>query len=125
MQYIASTPAEYLAVLEEDWRKDLLVRIYSMVLANGPDLTEAIEYKMLAFKANGKSLFHLNAQKNYVSLYVGDVDKVPESAELLQPFSVGKGCIRIRQSATEALPQLERFIQRTLELHAAGRDTDC
>ncbi len=36
-------------------------------------------------------LFHLNAQKAYVSLYVGDLDKIEQARELFKDCKLGKG----------------------------------
>lgn len=67
MQYEAKNPNEYLDQLENDWRKDKLEQIREMIKSNGPDLKEGIEYKMLCYSNGKQSIFHLNAQKAYVS----------------------------------------------------------
>ncbi|GAA4272895.1 DUF1801 domain-containing protein [Aquimarina gracilis] len=84
--------------MEEDWRKEKVILIHNMILKE-QGLKEYINYKMLAY-GDGKQepLLHLNAQKNYVSLYVGNIDKVEKARELLNPFDMGKGCIRIKKT---------------------------
>jgi len=62
--------------LEDDLRKTKLKEIREIILLNGLGLTEDIEYKMLCYHHGQISLFHLNAQKNCVSLYVGNIDKI-------------------------------------------------
>jgi len=125
MQYDVKTPAEYYERLDSDWRKERLLQVRDIIKKRCPDLTEGIEYKMLCFSRNGNSIFNLNAQRGYVSLYVGDVGKVKGSNELLRGFDVGKGCIRIKKSNSIENTGLEEFISRVIELWDEGRDTNC
>ena len=53
-----------------------------MILANEPELIEQIEYNMLSYRYGQNSIFYLNAQKAYVSLYVGNIDKIDVLREL-------------------------------------------
>ncbi len=125
MQYNVKTPKEYLERLESDWRKEKLQEVRDLILKYDSDLNENIEYKMLAFGKNGKNIFHLNAQKNYVSLYVGTIKKVEKGQELLKDFDIGKGCIRIKKSTNISETQLEVFIKKTIEFWKQGGNTDC
>ncbi len=50
MQYEAKSPKEYLEELENDWRKTKLKEIREMILSDGPELEEDIEYKMLSYR---------------------------------------------------------------------------
>ncbi len=125
MQYNVKTPTEYLEHLEPDWRKEKLIQIRELIIKHDPDLKENIEYKMLAFGKNGKNIFHLNAQKNYVSLYVGTIKKVEKGQELLKDFDLGKGCIRVKKNVEISETQLDTFVKKTLEIWNQGSDTDC
>jgi uncharacterized protein YdhG (YjbR/CyaY superfamily) len=125
MQYDVKSPAEYLENLEKDWRKEKLNQVRQIIKKQGPELIEGIEYKMLCYKKEGKSIFHLNAQRNYVSLYVGTINKVKNAEELLSAFSTGKGCIRIKKSVDLTETGLEEFIKGTLALWDKGGNTDC
>ena len=125
MQYEVKTPSEYLEQLENDWRTEKLMQVREMIKKNGPDLTERIEYKMLSYAKNGKSIFNLNAQRAYVSLYVGTINKVADAQELLKDFDTGKGCIRIKKKVTVLETGLEEFIRRTIEIWEKGGNTDC
>ena len=125
MQYEAKTPGEYLEKLENDWRKDKLQQVREMIRSQGPQLKEGIEYKMLSYGMNGKNIFHLNAQAAYISLYVGNIDKVENAKELLRGFDRGKGCIRIKQKANLSVGGLEEFIKQTVALWDRGGNTDC
>ncbi len=125
MQYDVNSPAEYMAQLENDWRREKLELVRQMIQQHGPELEEGIEYKMLAYGKAGKSAFHLNAQRNYVSCYIGDIAKVAGGRELLQGFDLGKGCIRIKKSNDLATSGLEEFIQRAIAIWRAGGDIAC
>jgi uncharacterized protein YdhG (YjbR/CyaY superfamily) len=125
MQYEAHTPEEYLAKLENDWRKEKLEHIRAMILENEVDLLESIEYKMLAFGNGQENLFHLNAQSAYVSLYIGNIDKVDNGRELLKDFNLGKGCIRVKKKVNLGQTRLKEFIQKAIELWSHGGDVSC
>lgn len=124
MQYDVDTPNEYLEVLEEDWRKEKLLRIREMLLKHAPELNESIRYKMLSYGVleTDDYLFALNAQKHYVSLYVGDILKVDPSGDMLIDFNFGKGCIRVRKTIDIEETQLEAFIVKSVELWREGKD---
>ncbi|HSP47159.1 MAG TPA: DUF1801 domain-containing protein [Clostridiaceae bacterium] len=121
MQYDAKTPEEYFELLEEDWRKEKVLEIRKMIMEYGPELEEGILYKMLVY---GDS-FGLNAQKWYVSLYVGSIDKIEGADELLKAFDLGKGCIRIRKTTDLSKTGLEAFIRKTIDMSRTGGDTTC
>lgn len=125
MQYEATTPSAYLAVLEEDWRKETLQEIRAILLAEELGLQETIAYKMLAYQIDQSIIFHLNAQKNYVSLYVGDTRKIDATGELLQGLNLGKGCIRFKKSNVVSDTQIKTFIERTVAQWKAGEDIGC
>lgn len=123
MQYQANTPQEYLDVLEEDWRKGKLIEVWEILEDEGPEFQSGIEYKMLSFADDRGSVFALNAQANYVSLYVGDTSKVDETGDSLKGFNRGKGCIRIKK--TDEVEQLRNFIKLAIEKRRAGEDIGC
>lgn len=123
MQYDVSDPVEYVKTLTCNWRKEVLVKLRSMLLSH--ELKESIEYKMLAYSLGDKNIFHLNAQKNYVSLYVGDTKKIHSSNELLAGLDTGKGCIRFKNAAHLELSRIDEFIKEVISLAKAGADIDC
>lgn len=127
VQYDVDTPNEYLELLEEDWRKEKVLRIREMILKHAPELNESIRYKMLNFGILEADdyLFALNAQKHYVSLYVGDILKVDPSGDMLIDFNLGKGCIRIRKTIDIEETGLEEFIKKTIDLWHDGHDVNC
>ena len=125
MQYEAKTPGEYLEKLDSDWRKEKLEQVREIIKKHGPHLNEGMEYKMLSFGNGEKNIFHLNAQQAYVSLYVGNIEKVENARELLKGFDMGKGCIRIKKKVNISESGLEDFIKRTVDLWKKGGNTDC
>lgn len=125
MQYEASTPQQYLDILDEDWRTEKLKYVRDLILTHGPDLEEGIEYKMLSYGIGKNKAFHLNAQKGYVSLYVGNIDKIEDARSMLEPFDMGKGCIRMKKRLDLKHTELEAFISKALSFWKAGGDIDC
>ncbi len=123
MQYKANSPKEYLEKLEDDWRKVQVENVRSMIMHVWPEAKEDIEYSMLCYGDGSKNIFHLNAQKGYVALYVGDIDKVDGSDKLLEGFDCWKGCIRKTLDISKT--GLSEFISRALMIHRAGENTDC
>jgi len=125
MQYNATTPVEYLDLLEEDWRKEKLLQIRTIILEKAFDFKERINYKMLCYTNESGDLFHLNAQKNYVSLYVGDTAKIDPSGNLLKGLNLGKGCIRFKKSINVEDTAIDEFIEKAVGLWKNGIDLGC
>ncbi len=127
MQYDAKTPNEYLELLEKDWRKDTLLEIREIIFKHAPKIGENIRYKMLNYGdiEADNYVFALNAQKHYVSLYVGSIDKIDSENKLLADFNLGKGCIRFKKTNVLEDTHLEEFIQKTLDLWRADEDVQC
>lgn len=125
MQYDVKNPEEYLEMIEDDWRKEKLLSIRQMIIDYAPELKEVIRYKMLNYGKDDNYVFALNAQKHYVSLYVGTIDKVKNSETLLADYNYGKGCIRVRKTINLEDTGLEQFIHTTIDMWRAGEDIDC
>lgn len=125
MQYEAKTPAEYIEALEDDWRKEKLSVIREIIKTQAPDLEEGINYKMLSYSDERGPAFHLNAQRNYVSFYVGDASKIDPTGVLLTGIDVGKGCIRFKKSVDVSETRIDEFIQLAAQMWAEGMDIDC
>ena len=123
MQYKADNPQAYLQELEDDWRKEKLGQVRDLILGHTANLQEGIEYKMLAYGDDQSNVFHLNAQKAYVGLYVGNIDKIEDGRELLAGYNLGKGCIRIKKS--NDLAPLADFIKKAIDFWKEGGDISC
>ncbi len=123
MQYEASNPSEYMSLLEDDWRKEKLTELRKMLL--GLSLEEGIKYKMLSYADEKGIMFQLNAQKNYVALYVGNASKVDPSGKLLAGIDHGKGCLRFKKSTNISETQIDSFINKALDMWRKGADFGC
>ena len=80
---------------------------------------------MLGYAVGDTYAFHLNAQRAYVSLYVGNASKIDPNGELLEGLNVGKGCIRFYKANDVAKTRIDEFIARAFEMWRAGEDIDC
>lgn len=80
---------------------------------------------MLAYQLNDKTVFHLNAQKHFVGLYLGSIDKVEGSEKIRHSFDCGKGCIRIKKGDMDKLDLLNEFIRKVLEKAKMNDDIGC
>lgn len=125
VQYDVTTPQAYLAVLEDDWRKEKLLRLREMIQTAAPEATEGLAYKMLSYGMGEEQFMALNAQKHYVSVYVGDIEKVPDSQTLLQGFNLGKGCVRVQKTQKLDESGIEQFIQNAVAMWRDGQDINC
>lgn len=125
MLYDAKTPSEYMKKLEKDWRREKLEEIRKLIKSKSSKIKEGIQYKMLHYSDDNGTVFHLNAQKNYVSLYVGNVKKIDPDGSLLEGLNMGKGCIRFTKSIIVADTNIEQFIEKAIALSAAGEDISC
>jgi hypothetical protein len=125
MQYDVSTPDEYLKALEQDWRRDTLLRLRDLIQSSAPGWEETIRYKMLSYDDERGAVFALNAQKGYVSFYVGNAEKVDPSSELLRGLNCGKGCIRFKKSVKVADTRIHEFIAQAVAMRQQGDDFDC
>ncbi|MEE9445303.1 MAG: hypothetical protein V3V19_06540 [Cocleimonas sp.] len=71
------------------------------------------------------TVFHLNAQKNYVSLYAGDLKKIDPEGVLLKGVNTGKGCIRFNKTLSLSEIKVEEFIGKAVSLWEKGVDLGC
>ncbi len=125
MLYDVKTPVEYLEQLDHDWRREKLESLRGLIMSKAPDLVEDVHWKMLGYGNGEDRVFHLNVQKQYVSLYVGNADKVDPDGSLLEGIDVGKGCIRFKKSTAIENTRIDEFIEKTVTLWKAGQDVDC
>lgn len=123
--YKVDTPQEYLAIIAEDWRRDTLLELRAVIQAAAPDWEECIHYGMLAYGPKGDPAVHLNAQKNYVGLYVGDIGKVDPDGALLGDIDRGKGCIRFKRKNVVSVSRIDKFLERYVEMRSRGDDIGC
>ncbi|TCD13786.1 iron chaperone [Oricola cellulosilytica] len=125
MLYDATTPEDYLEQLDDDWRRETLLGLRRLIKQKGPSLIERLNYKMLAYGDSRGNVFHLNAQKHYVSLYVGNASKIDPGGELLRGLNTGKGCIRFTKSVDVSKTLIDAFIERAIVRREEGEDIGC
>jgi len=111
MQYKADTPDEYLKKIDADWRKERLMAIREMMLA--ANATEALGYGMLRYVIDGGVLAHMNAQKHYVGVYLGELERIDPGAAIRGKMDCGKTCLRIKKSSD--LDVVQKLITRKIE----------
>ncbi len=127
MIYGGDNVSEYLDRIEDDWRKEKLLEIRDILLSY-EDLNEGMAYGMLSYgkkDENDEGLFALNAQRNYVSLYIGNIAKVDPEGAILKGLSMGKGCIRLSKTKDVEASGLPEFIKKSVDLWRNGQDTAC
>ena len=125
MLYDVSSPLEYMESLALDWRKEKLQELRGIILKQDSAIQETINYKMLCYRLNDSVLFHLNAQRGYVSLYCGNTKKVDPTGELLAGLNIGKGCIRFTKTKDISKTRIESFIKQAFFLFKEGSNIGC
>ena len=125
MQYDVTTPTEYIRLLDDDWRKEKLLTLRELIQTKAPDIVEGIHYKMLSYGDDNGFAFHLNVQRHYVSLYVGNIEKIDPDGELLKGVNRGKSCIRFTKSISITETRIEEFIQKAIDLWRHGENLSC
>ena len=96
MQYDVTNPEEYLICLKTTM-EDKLPEVRRLILSTAR--VEEISSIKMPLTVLNKDVFGLNAQKGDVSLYAGDISKIPNASALLNR-SYWKGCIRSGSSLT-------------------------
>ena len=113
MQYDADTPDEYLNLLEDDWRRDCLLAIRE-ILRSVPGVTEGIGHKMLQYRFKGDVFAHLNAQKGYVGVYLGELERIDPGGAIRGNMSCGKTCLRVRKR--DGIEVVEKLVTRKSDM---------
>ena len=127
MKYQAETPEEYLSAVgkENDWRSGHLERLCTLIKLTAPEVMEDVSSNVLRYSADGRVLCHVNAQKNHVGLYVGDVASIDIDGKLLKGVDVGKGCIRFKKSDDILNSGIVAFVEKLVALWRDGAEFEC
>lgn len=125
MLYDVKNPTEYIKGLEKDWRFEKLQSIRKLIKKNVPGVKEIINYKMLGYDYKDDKIFHLNAQKAYVGLYVCDTKRVDPDGSLLEGINCGKGCIRFKKTTEVNDKNLIKLIKNAVKVSNDGIKSDC
>ena len=123
-QLRASTPAEYIAQLEEPRRADVSA-LHALIRKIAPKLEPFIHAGMLAYGrwhykyATGRegNLFRIGvaSNKNYISLYISAGDELGYIAEqykeALPKANIGKACVRFKRLSDLDQVALKKIIR--------------
>ncbi len=94
MNYNVDTINDYLEVIPVG-RKEILLKLISIVKEYFPEIDGTMEYKMPSFNP----VCAMASQKHYISLYIHHTDLVEKHREELGNLKVGKSCIRFKTMA--------------------------
>ncbi|WP_243291546.1 DUF1801 domain-containing protein [Bacillus sp. FJAT-47783] len=109
MHIPANNVDEYLAQLPKE-RMDALQKLRNMIHEHVPNVEETIKYKMPTFELNGKPIFSIASQKQYVSFYVMDISLLDPFRHELKTFNLGKSCIRFKKESEIPFHIIENII---------------
>ena len=116
-----TTVDEYLATLPDDRRAAMEI-LRQAIKAGAPDATEAIAYKMPAFRSDGdKFLVSYDTFKNHYSLFPASDAVVEACGEELTPFLAGKGTIRFPASRPIPAALVTKIVRIRVKENAASR----
>lgn len=127
MLYDVETPEAYLAAIDDDWRKAHLLALRDLILTSFPEGKEIINYKMLAYQhpSEDDMVFHLNAQRRHVGLYVGRIENGDPDGTLLDGLDMGKGCVRFKRSDDPQSEGVRIFIDNMSRAARNAEDVGC
>jgi uncharacterized protein YdhG (YjbR/CyaY superfamily) len=109
-EYLAGLPEAPRAALEE---------LRKTIKAAAPEATEAISYKMPAFKLDGRFLVSYAAFKNHCSLFPWNDAMVEEFGDELEPYLSGKGTLRFNADAPMPTALVRKIVKARIEEHEA------
>ena len=110
--YLAALPAASRAALE---------KLRNTIKAAAPGATEAISYKMPAFKDHGRSLVCYAAFKDHYSLFPMSKAVIEAHKEELKPYFTGKGTIRFHVDEPLPVALVKKIVKARIEENAARR----
>lgn len=108
-EYLAALPAEFRMALE---------KLRKTIKAAAPDATEAISYRMPAFKDQGRSLVAYAAFKDHCSLFPMSTKVIAAYREELGPYLAGKGTIRFRPHKPLPAALVRKIVRARIEENA-------
>ena len=113
----AKTVEEYVKTVDEK-RRPAIVAFRRLVKKAVPKVTEGMTYGMPTYSL-GKPFVAFNAQKNYLSFYIGEAF-VKSNRAKLGKLDCGKGCIRGRKLEDFPLPLLETMVKAAAKAAKQG-----
>ena len=101
-EYIATFPTDVQRILEQ---------VRATIRAAAPNATEAISYRIPAFRLHGSYLIYFAGHTKHIGVYPAPVD-APELKKLLAPYATGKGTVQLpldRPLPVDVITRIVRF----------------
>ncbi len=111
---------EYLAALAPTQRS-ALERLRRTIRAAAPETTEALYYRMPAFRDHGRALVAYAAFTDHCSLFPLSTEVIEAHAEELQPYRTSKGTIHFTADRPLPAALVRRLVRARLAENAARR----
>jgi uncharacterized protein YdhG (YjbR/CyaY superfamily) len=111
---------DYMASLPEGPRAPL-ERLRKTIRAAAPEATEAISYRMPAFKDHGRSLVCYAAFKDHYSLFPMSLAVIESHRQELKPYFSGRGTIRFDLDKPLPVALVKKIVKARLEENAARK----
>ena len=73
---------------------------------------ECMGYGMPGYKLDGQPLVGFNSQKQYIALYVMNIEVLDQFRNQLNASSIGKSCIRYNRPEKMDFAAIERLLER-------------
>ena len=96
-------------------RQEALDRIREMLLSQGAELNETLQYGMPTYSQDGEVLFAFASQKHHLAFYVCHYDLLEAFKDELSKYDCGKSCIRFKKLNEDLLILLESIVNHTLK----------
>jgi uncharacterized protein YdhG (YjbR/CyaY superfamily) len=109
---------EYLAALAPGPRA-ALEKLRRTIRAAAPEATEALYYRMPAFRAHGRALVAYAAFTDHCSLFPLSARVIEAHAEELRPYQTSKGTIRFTANRPLPATLVRGLVQERLAENAA------
>jgi uncharacterized protein YdhG (YjbR/CyaY superfamily) len=120
MRIDAATPDQYFDQVGPARKASLLV-LRDRIRTIWPKAVEDLALGMPTYHLDGKAVFALADQKNYLCLYVLPYDLLDAFRNDLKAYNHGRSCIRFRKVDDDALDLCERAIRFVGAMHATSQ----
>lgn len=120
MRIEAHTPDHYFQQVGEARRASVLV-LRDLIRSIWPKVVEDLSMGMPTYHLDGRPVFALADQKNYLCLYVLPYDLLDAFRNDLKAYNHGRSCIRFRKVDDAALDLCERAIRFVGAMHATSQ----
>lgn len=120
MQIAASTPDHYFEQVAST-RRDAVLELRGLIRSVWPQAREALVNGMPTYFIDGRAVFALADQKNYLCLYVLPYDLLDAFRNELKAYNHGRSCIRFRRIDEAAHDLCGRLVRYVGAMHHQSR----